>query len=147
MVRAVARFAGRCQENINRYAQATAYLHLENINRYAQATAYLRLQNINRYAQPTAYLRLENINRYAQVTAYLRLENINRYATPMVRAVARCAGRRQRQRQHEVKDRNLREWDCLYCEWGGGVCRRSVRLGHENKTVCIVSEGYRDGKS
>eukprot|EP00277_Geminigera_cryophila_P042902 CAMPEP_0173078886 /NCGR_PEP_ID=MMETSP1102-20130122/14591_1 /TAXON_ID=49646 /ORGANISM="Geminigera sp., Strain Caron Lab Isolate" /LENGTH=116 /DNA_ID=CAMNT_0013950655 /DNA_START=559 /DNA_END=906 /DNA_ORIENTATION=- len=26
-------------------------LRLENINRYAQATAYLRLENINRYAQ------------------------------------------------------------------------------------------------
>ena len=74
-------------ENINRYAQATAYLRLENINRYAQATAYLRLENINRYATPMvravarfAGRRLENINRYAQVTAYLRLENINRYA-------------------------------------------------------------------
>ena len=59
-------------ENINRYAQATAYLRLENINRYAQATAYLRLENINRYAQATLYLRLENINRYAQATSYLK---------------------------------------------------------------------------
>jgi hypothetical protein len=32
-------------------------------------------------------------------------------------------------------------------EWGGGVCGRLVRLGHEHKAVCIVSEGYRDGKS
>jgi len=67
-------------EDINKYAQATAYLRLENINRYAQATAYLGLENIYRYAQATAYLGLENINRYAQATAYLGLENINRYA-------------------------------------------------------------------
>ena len=59
-------------------------LRLENINRYAQATAYLRLENINRYVTPMvravarfAGRRLENINRYAQVTAYLRLENRN----------------------------------------------------------------------
>ena len=68
MVRAVARFAGRRLENINRYAQATAYLHLGNRKQIATQ----RVRAIARFAGR----RLENINRYAQATAYLRLGNI-----------------------------------------------------------------------
>ena len=117
-------------------------MRLENKNRHAQATAYLRLENINRYAQATLYLRLENINRYAHVTSYLRLENRNKYAQGWELVTCSCAMISVSARFEDVRgDRKLlvrQECRCLYCEWGGGVCGRSVRLGHENKAVCIV---------
>ena len=58
-------------------ANVGTFLGLENINKYAQATAYLRLENTNKYAKAIAYLRLENINKDAQASACLRREDFS----------------------------------------------------------------------